>query len=178
MRSIACVFGVSVAAFATTAASGAIIGSTSSLTWTTNGSLLDSRSFLVSALLPEYYRAESLFGGYQAFLVDLNENSLSIVADFAGAQSATFAPGTIIRIELPETIDVTAFTVSSLSQATGLSNANLSFAGRALEINVTGLQFSQAGGRADMAFSFVPAPGAIALMLTAGRVLNLGRRRS
>lgn len=178
MRSIAFASALAAAAVAAMPASGAIVGSTSTLTWTSGGSQVDSRSFIVSALLPEYYRADSFAGGFQALLVDLREDGLALTADFAGTPAATFAPGTVVRIELPEGVDITAFTVTSLTQSSGLTNANLTFAGRVIEIDMSSLQFSQAGGRADLAFTFVPAPGAIALVLAAGRVLNLGRSRS
>ena len=178
MRLFAFACSLVAAAFAATPASGAIVGSTSTLNWTIGGSQADSRSFLVSALLPEYYRADTFSGGYQALLVDLREDGLALTADFAGAPVATFAPGTVIRIELPESVDITAFTVTTLTQSSGLTNANLTYAGRVLEIDMSNLQFSQPGGRADLVFSFVPSPGAVSLILAAGRVLNLGRGRN
>ena len=55
---------------------------------------------------------------------------------------------------------------------------NLNFAGRMLEVDMSTLPYAQTGGRADLAFTFVPAHGAIALVLAAGRVLNPGRSRN
>ena len=64
---------------ATASAQAAIVGSPSNFAWIRNGVVLDERNALCSALLPEYYRAFTPeIGGYAAFSVDLNANSLSM----------------------------------------------------------------------------------------------------
>lgn len=162
---------------ATASAQAAIVGSVSNFTWIRNGVALDERNALCSALLPEYYRAfNPEIGGYAAFSVDLGENSLSIMTDISGLPQITLGGTQTIRVILPVDVMIDSFTLVGVNSVTGFTQEDLQFEGRTLLVRMNGNTFASGGGRIDMTFSYVPAPGAMALLLAAVGV-NARRRR-
>ena len=162
---------------ATASAQAAIVGSVSNFTWIRNGVALDERNALCSALLPEYYRAfNPEIGGYAAFSVDLGENSLSIMTDISGLPQITLGGTQTIRVILPVDVMIDSFTLVGVNSVTGFTQEDLQFEGRTLLVRMNGNTFASGGGRIDMTFSYVPAPGALALLLAAVGV-NARRRR-
>jgi len=162
---------------ATASAQAAIVGSVSNFTWIRNGVALDERNALCSALLPEYYRAfNPEIGGYAAFSVDLGENSLSIMTDISGLPQITLGGTQTIRVILPVDVVIDSFTLVGVNSVTGFTQEDLQFEGRTLLVRMNGNTFASGGGRIDMTFSYVPAPGALALLLAAVGV-NARRRR-
>jgi len=162
---------------ATASAQAAIVGSVSNFTWIRNGVALDERNALCSALLPEYYRAfNPEIGGYAAFSVDLAENTLSIMTDVSGIPQITLGGTQTIRVILPVDVMIDSFTLVGVNSVTGFTQEDLQFEGRTLLVRMNGNTFASGGGRIDMTFSYVPAPGALALLLAAVGV-NARRRR-
>jgi len=162
---------------ATASAQAAIVGSVSNFTWIRNGVALDERNALCSALLPEYYRAfNPEIGGYAAFSVDLAENTLSIMTDVSGIPQITLGGTQTIRVILPVDVMIDSFTLVGVNSVTGFTQEDLQFEGRTLLVRMNGNTFASGGGRIDMTFSYVPAPGAMALLLAAAGV-NARRRR-
>lgn len=162
---------------ATTSAKAAIVGSVSNFSWIRNGVALDERNALCSALLPEYYRAFTPeIGGYAAFSVDLGENSLSIMSDISGIPQITLGGTQTIRVILPTDVLIDSFTLGGLTSVSGFNQEDLQFEGRTLLVRMNGNTFANGGGRIDMTFSYVPAPGAMALLLAAAGVSTRRRR--
>ncbi len=153
---------------ATTSAQAAIVGSVSNFSWIRNGVALDERNALCSALLPEYYRAFTPeIGGYAAFSVDLGENSLSISSDISGIPQITLGGTQTIRVILPTDVLIDSFTLVGVTSVSGFNQEDLQFEGRTLLVRMNGNTFASGGGRIDMTFSYVPAPGAMALLAAA-----------
>lgn len=162
---------------ATASAHAAIVGSVSNFAWIRNGVALDERNALCSALLPEYYRAITPeIGGYAAFSVNLAENSLSIMSDVSGIPQITLGGTQTIRVILPVDIVIESFTLVGVDSVTGFTQDDLQFEGRALLVRMNGNTFANGGGRIDMTFSYVPAPGAMALLLGAAGFSRRQRR--
>ncbi|MEY4832433.1 MAG: hypothetical protein RL527_646 [Planctomycetota bacterium] len=154
---------------ATASAQAAIVGSPSNFAWIRNGVVLDERNALCSALLPEYYRAFTPeIGGYAAFSVDLNENSLSISSDISGIPQITLGGTQTIRVILPTDVLIDSFTLVGVTSVSGFNQEDLQFEGRTLLVRMNGNTFASGGGTINMTFSYVPAPGAMALMAAAG----------
>ena len=164
---------------ATASAQAAIVGSVSNFAWIRNGVALDERNALCSALLPEYYRAITPeIGGYAAFSVDLGENSLSIMSDVSGIPQLTLGGTQTIRVILPVDVVVESFTLVGVSSVAGFTQEDLQFEGRTLLVRMNGNTFASGGGAITMAFNYVPAPGAMALLLTAAGIGRHRRRSS
>lgn len=162
---------------ATASAHAAIVGSVSNFAWIRNGVALDERNALCSALLPEYYRAfNPEIGGYAAFSVDLGENSLSIMTDISGLPQITLGGTQTIRVVLPTEVAVESFTLLGVSSVGGFTQEDLQFEGRTLLVRMSGNTFASGGGTITMAFNYVPAPGAMALLLAAAGVSARRRR--
>lgn len=162
---------------ATASAQAAIVGSVSNFAWIRNGVTLDERNALCSALLPEYYRAITPeIGGYAAFSVNLAENSLSVMSDVSGIPQITLSGTQTIRVILPVDIVIESFTLVGVDSVTGFTQEDLQFEGRTLLVRMNGNTFANGGGRIDMTFSYVPAPGAMAMLLAAAGVSTRRRR--
>lgn len=153
---------------ATASAQAAIVGSVSNFSWIRNGVALDERNALCSALLPEYYRAFTPeIGGYAAFSVDLGENSLSIMTDVSGIPQITLGGTQTIRVILPTDVEIDSFTLVGVTSVAGFTQEDLQFEGRTLLVRMSGNTFASGGGTINMTFSYVPAPGAMALLAAA-----------
>jgi hypothetical protein len=153
----------------------AIVGSVSNFAWIRNGVVIDDRNALCSALLPEYYRAFTPeIGGYAAFSVDLTETSLTIQSDVSGIPQITLGGTQTIRVTLPQDVLVESFTLVGATSVGDFNQADLSFEGRVLLVRMNGNTFASGGGQIDMTFSYVPAPGALALF---GLAAGIGARR-
>jgi hypothetical protein len=162
---------------ATASAQAAIVGSVSSFSWIRNGVALDERNALCSALLPEYYRAFTPeIGGYAAFSVDLGENSLSIMTDVSGIPQITLGGTQTIRVILPTDVLIDSFTLVGVTSVAGFTQEDLQFEGRTLLVRMSGNTFASGGGTINMTFSYVPAPGAMALLLAAAGISRRQRR--
>jgi hypothetical protein len=162
---------------ATASAQAAIVGSVSNFSWIRNGVALDERNALCSALLPEYYRAITPeIGGYAAFSVDLGENSLSVMSDISGIPQISLGGTQTIRVILPTDVLIDSFTLVGVTLVSGFNQEDLQFEGRTLLVRMNGNTFANGGGRIDMTFSYVPAPGAMALLLAAAG-MSARRRR-
>jgi hypothetical protein len=160
---------------ASTGAQAAIVGSVSNFAWIRNGVVIDDRNALCSALLPEYYRAFTPeIGGYAAFSVDLTESSLTIQSDVSGITQITLGGTQTIRVTLPQDVLVESFTLVGATSVGDFNQADLSFEGRVLLVRMNGNTFASGGGQIDMTFSYVPAPGAMALF---GLAAGIGARR-
>lgn len=160
---------------AAASAQAAIVGSVSNFAWIRNGVALDERNALCSALLPEFYRAFTPeAGGYAAFSVDLGENSLSIMSDISGIPQISLGGTQTIRVILPTDVLIDSFTLVGVTSVSGFNQEDLQFEGRTLLVRMNGNTFANGGGRIDMTFSYVPAPGAMALLVIARCV---GQRR-
>lgn len=154
---------------ATASAQAAIVGSVSNFAWIRNGVALDERNAICSALLPEFYRAFTPeAGGYAAFSVDLGENSLSIMSDISGIPQITLGGTQTVRVILPVDVVIESFTLVGVTSVAGFSQEDLQFEGRTLLVRMNGNTFASGGGTINMTFSYVPAPGAMALMAAAG----------
>ena len=164
---------------ATASAQAAIVGFQSNFAWIRNGVVIDDRNALCSALLPEYYRAFTPeIGGYAAFSVDLAENSLSIMSDISGIPQITLGGTQTVRVTLPVDVLIESFTLVGVTSVSGFSQEDLQFEGRTLLVRMSGNTFANGGGRIDMTFSYVPAPGAMALVAAAGCAGTRRRRRA
>ena len=160
---------------ATAGAQAAIVGSVSNFAWIRNGVVIDDRNALCSALLPEYYRAFTPeIGGYAAFSVDLNENSLTIQSDVSGVPQLTLGGTQTLRVTLPQDVIIDSFTLVGVTSVDGFTQSDLNFENGVLLVRMSGNTFISGGGRIDMTFSYVPAPGALALM---GLAAGIGARR-
>jgi hypothetical protein len=137
--------------------------------------MLDERNALCSALLPEYYRAFTPeIGGYAAFSVDLGENSLSIMTDISGIPQLTLGGSQTVRVVLPTGVLIESFTLVDVTSVSGFNQEDLQFEGRTLLVRMNGNTFASGGGTINMTFSYVPAPGAMAVLAAAA---GIGRRR-
>jgi hypothetical protein len=137
--------------------------------------MLDERNALCSALLPEYYRAFTPeIGVYAAFSVDLGENSLSIMTDISGIPQLTLGGSQTVRVVLPTGVLIESFTLVDVTSVSGFNQEDLQFEGRTLLVRMNGNTFASGGGTINMTFSYVPAPGAMAVLAAAA---GIGRRR-
>jgi hypothetical protein len=121
----------------TAGAQAAIVGSVSNFAWIRNGVVIDDRNALCSALLPEYYRAFTPeIGGYAAFSVDLNENSLTIQSDVSGVPQLTLGGTQTLRVTLPQDVIIDSFSLVGVTSVDGFTQADLNFENGVLRVLV------------------------------------------
>lgn len=169
--------GALTAAFASAGASAAIVGQPATFDWTSSGVPIDSRTFIVSSLLPEYYYSRDYGNGsWAAFAVDVNASTVTFTADFGGLAAAYFPSGNRFRVTLSPTVTLSAISIASASGVSNLSQADLGIAGNVITVDASNVSFQSPGGTFTLNFS-TAVPGPSALLGIAGTWAVLGRRR-
>jgi hypothetical protein len=79
-----------------------------------------------------------------------------------------------LRVTLPQDVIIDSFTLVGVTSVDGFTQSDLNFENGVLLVRMSGNTFISGGGRIDMTFSYVPAPGALALM---GLAAGIGARR-
>lgn len=170
--------GVVAAAIASAGASAAVVGQPATFSWTSSGTPVDSRSFIVSSLLPEYYYSRDYGNGsWAAFAVDVRATSVTFTADFAGLAAAFFPSGNQFRLTLSPTVALAGASIASTTGVSNLAQGDLSVSGNVLTVDASNVTFGAPGGTFTINFSAV-VPGPSALLGMAGATALLGRIRN
>lgn len=127
------------------------------------GVLDTATTFLVSSVMPEYYASYGSPQAWNAFGVDVNENSMTFTGDFGGAlqTNVAFAPGVQFRLTLPASMQVTSFTVGSSSSVTNLEQSDLSYAANVLIFDAEYVSINTVGGGFTLNFTTIPGPSSL-----------------
>lgn len=169
--------GALAAAAASPAASAAIVGQPATFSWTSSGVPIESRTFIVSSLLTEYYYSRDYGNGsWAAFAVDVNATSITFTADFAGLAAAYFPTGNRFQIAMSPSAALSSVSLGSATGVSNLAQADLSLAGNVISIDASNVSFQSPGGSFTVNFS-TAVPGPSALLGIAGSWALLGRRR-
>jgi hypothetical protein len=170
--------GVVAAAIASAGASAAIVGRPATFSWTSSGTPVDSRTFIVSSLLPEYYYSRDYGNGsWASFGVDVRETSVTFTADFAGLAATFFPSGNQFRLTLSPTVALAGASIASMTGVSNLAQGDLSVSGNVITVDASNVTFGAPGGTFTINFSAV-VPGPSALLGMAGATALLGRVRN
>lgn len=165
------------AALAAPAATAGLVGSSVEFRWIRNSTLVDSKTFVVSSLMPEYYYSTPFVGSaWGAIGLDVRNTSMTFTADFADTFNVFLPLGTVLELAVPATVRIESFSVGSTSGVTGLDQADLSIDGNVLRIAAGGVQFDAPGATFTLNFesTLLPGPSAIAALAA---VIAVPRRR-
>lgn len=171
--------GIAAAASATATACAGIVGQSATFEWTSSGTPIDSRTFIVSSLLPEYYYSRSYApNAWAAFSVDVNESAVTFTADFGGVAAAYFPPGNRFRVTLAPTASIAGAWIASSAGITNLAHGDVTFSGNVLTIDASNVSFGAPGGAFSIGFSSAaPGPSALAAIAFATLLSSRSRRK-
>lgn len=169
--------GVLAAASASAGASAAIVGTPTTFSWTSSGVPIETRTFIVSSLLTEYYYSRDYGNGsWAAFAVDVKATSVTFTADFAGLAAAFFPTGNQFRLAFSPTAALSGVTLASSTGVSNLSQADLSLVGNVVTIDASNVSFGAPGGSFTLNLT-TAVPGPSALLGIAGVSALVGRSR-
>lgn len=170
---------IAAAGIAATAAQAGLVGSPVEFRWIRNGNLVDSKSFVVSSLMPEYYYSTAFAGGsWGAVGLDVRNASMTFTADFADSLNVFFPVGTVLELVVPATVRVSSFTVGAMSDVAGLDQSDLSIDGSVLRIAAGGIQFGAPAASFTLNLESTLLPGPSAMIALAALAAMPRRRRA
>ena len=159
-------------------ASAAIVGQPATFSWNASGVPVDSRTFIVSSLLPEYYYSRDYGNGsWAAFAVDVNATTVTFTADFAGLAATFFPSGNQFRIAFAPSVALSGVSIASMSGVSNLAQGDLGVAGNVITVDASNVSFGAPGGTFTLNFS-TAVPGPSALLGLAGASALVGRIRN
>lgn len=163
----------------TAAAQAGLVGSPVEFRWIRNGTVVDSKSFIVSSLMPEYYYSTAFAGGsWGAVGLDVRNASMTFTADFADSFNVFFPIGTVLELVVPAALQVSSFTVGASNDVAGLDQSDLSIDGNVLRIAAGGIQFGAPAASFTLNFDSTPLPGPGAMIALAALAAMPRRRRA
>ena len=167
LRTSAAATAIAAAATIVTGTQAGLVGSSVDFRWIRNGTVVDSKSFIVSSVMPEYYYSTAFAGGsWGAVGLDVRDTSMTFTADFADSFNVFFPIGTVLELVVPAAVRVSSFTVGALNDVAGLDQSDLSVDGNVLRIAAGGIQFGAPAASFTLNFdsTLLPGPGAIAAL--------------
>lgn len=162
----------------TAAAEAAIVGKPATFTWTSSTATVDSRTFIVSSLLPEYYASFWSGGPWFAVGVDVREGSVTFSFDSDAAFDSVFTQSSSFRLAFQPNVSLSGASITSADGMAGLAPGAVSVNGNELVVDVSGVGFTPQGASFTVGFSSSIVPGPSALVaLAAIAALPRARRR-
>lgn len=179
LRTSAAATAIAAAATIVTGTYAGLVGSPVEFRWTRNGNLVDSKSFIVSSIMPEYYFSTAFAGGsWGAVGLDVRNASMTFTADFADSFNIFFPIGTVLELVVPAAVRVSAFTVGASTGVAGLDQSDLTIDGNVLRIAAGGIQFGAPAASFTLNFESTLLPGPSAIVALAAIAAMPRRRRA
>lgn len=150
-----------------------VVGRDASMLWTGNGFVIDQRSFVIDEDTVEYLWSWDEAASAAGFTLDLNEKGIRLLFDEGtgpGSQAAFgFGTSAFMLFEMPDDVVFDLALVAANGQVTGFEQADASWTGNQLTLDLSGVQLAGTGASFSIEYytSAVPAPGAAALLALA-----------